>query len=420
MSESAALVPVRKETVCTSLVLFPWPHNPHLRHSLAVIEPGVQSHRQNPIQFARPLPFTLCGNKQSTVEEARPVTDTTTQDALRAEADDDLLIRYQQLDDHDAFAELDRRYHNQLLNHVNHWGGGVLRGEAGDIVQDAFLEFHKHRKEFAPEKGVHALLFKITRRCCTTHVKRAAAEKRNYQRTCSLSESVAESHADPKADPAHWDAAIEVKEHMARLPVEEARAVQLVDIEEHTQASAAEAANLPLGTFKDQLHRGRQRFKEVATTTLILFALVGAVADNCNLDGCMNLVSAENDDDEVCREDSGHHDSDKQRRKGMKRLLTWPDTVEVDPNMTEVVNARNESYDVLIARPSKWGNPFQIGRDGDRERVICMYEVHFRRRPDLLAALPELAGKRLGCYCKPEACHGDVLVKLLRELFLEV
>jgi len=152
----------------------------------------------------------------------------------------------------------------------------------------------------------------------------------------------------------------------------------------------------------------------VATTTLILFALVGAVADNCNLDGCMTLVSAENDDDEVCREDSGHQESNKLCRKSLMRLPK-PET-----NMTEVVNARNESYDVLIARPSKWGNPFQIGRDGDRERVICMYEVHVRRRPDLLAALPELAGKRLGCYCKPEACHDDVLVKLLRELFLEV
>ena len=181
MSESAALVPAPKETACTSLVLFPWPHNPHLRRSLTPVEPEAGNCRQNPIQFARPLPFTLCGNKQGTFEEARPVNDTTTQDALRAEADDDLLIRYQQLDDHDAFAELDRRYHKQLLNHVNHWGGGVLRAEAGDIVQDAFLEFHKHRKEFAPEKGVHALLFKITRRCCTTHVKRAAAEKRNYR-----------------------------------------------------------------------------------------------------------------------------------------------------------------------------------------------------------------------------------------------
>ena len=88
--------------------------------------------------------------------------------------------------------------------------------------------------------------------------------------------------------------------------------------------------------------------------------------------------------------------------------------------MTRVVNLRHEEYDVLIARPSKWGNPFQIGRDGSREQVITLYEIHLRRRPDLLAALPGLAGKRLGCHCKPEACHGDVLVKLLRGRFLEL
>ena len=83
--------------------------------------------------------------------------------------------------------------------------------------------------------------------------------------------------------------------------------------------------------------------------------------------------------------------------------------------MTRVVNAHRKPYDVLIARPSKRGNPFRIGRDGNRDQVIKMYEVHVRRRPDLIAALPELAGKRLGCYCKPLSCHGDVLVKLLRE-----
>jgi hypothetical protein len=35
-------------------------------------------------------------------------------------------------------------------------------------------------------------------------------------------------------------------------------------------------------------------------------------------------------------------------------------------------------------------------------------------KPDLLAAIPELTGKYLCCWCKPEACHGDVLVELLR------
>jgi len=61
--------------------------------------------------------------------------------------------------------------------------------------------------------------------------------------------------------------------------------------------------------------------------------------------------------------------------------------------MTIVVNARHEDYDILIARPSKWGNPFQIGRDGDRERVIRRYEVHIRRRPDLLAELERAVGE---------------------------
>lgn len=84
---------------------------------------------------------------------------------------------------------------------------------------------------------------------------------------------------------------------------------------------------------------------------------------------------------------------------------------------TIVVNLRTNPYDTFIGRGSKWGNPFQIGRS-NREQVIRMYEVHIRRRPDLLAALPELVGKRLGCYCKPLACHGDVLIRLLKELGL--
>lgn len=82
---------------------------------------------------------------------------------------------------------------------------------------------------------------------------------------------------------------------------------------------------------------------------------------------------------------------------------------------TTVVNLKTETYDVFIGRGSVWGNPFVLGKDGDRDQVIVKYEVLIRRRPDLLARLPELVGKRLGCYCKPLACHGDVLIRLMRE-----
>ena len=84
---------------------------------------------------------------------------------------------------------------------------------------------------------------------------------------------------------------------------------------------------------------------------------------------------------------------------------------------TRVVNLRREGYDVYIGRGSgergKWGNPFAIGRDGTREEVIAKYREYIVGRPDLLAQLRNLRGKRLGCFCKPAACHGDVLVDLI-------
>lgn len=78
-----------------------------------------------------------------------------------------------------------------------------------------------------------------------------------------------------------------------------------------------------------------------------------------------------------------------------------------------VVHCKRERYDVYIGRPSKWGNPFEIGRDGrNREQVIAKYREWIQTQPDLMAALPELRGKVLGCWCAPRSCHGDVLVEL--------
>lgn len=78
---------------------------------------------------------------------------------------------------------------------------------------------------------------------------------------------------------------------------------------------------------------------------------------------------------------------------------------------TQVVHCGREPYDVLIDRTTPWGNPFVIGRDGDRGQVIARYEQHLLASPGLLAALPQLRGKVLGCWCAPQPCHGDVLAR---------
>ena len=105
--------------------------------------------------------------------------------------------------------------------------------------------------------------------------------------------------------------------------------------------------------------------------------------------------------------------------------------------MTEVINMRGgrgrarieKAGDrfVSIGRPSKWGNPYKVAYArfggtnwrpvGERlytqEEAVAKYREYILTRPDLLAALPELKGRVLGCWCKPLPCHGDVLVELV-------
>lgn len=79
---------------------------------------------------------------------------------------------------------------------------------------------------------------------------------------------------------------------------------------------------------------------------------------------------------------------------------------------TSVVNMRADSYDIRIDRGTKWGNVFEIGKHGTRKQVIELYRSWILQQDYLLECLRELQGKKLGCWCKPKQCHGDVLVEL--------
>lgn len=72
---------------------------------------------------------------------------------------------------------------------------------------------------------------------------------------------------------------------------------------------------------------------------------------------------------------------------------------------------------VYIGRPSKWGNPFVIGEDGDRTSVILKYREWLLSQPDLVRMVKtELYGKDLVCFCSPKPCHGDVLIEIANEV----
>lgn len=80
--------------------------------------------------------------------------------------------------------------------------------------------------------------------------------------------------------------------------------------------------------------------------------------------------------------------------------------------LATVVHCKRHKFDVYIGRPSKWGNPFVIGRDGTREEVITKYHRWLLDRPGLVDDIHDLRGKRLGCWCSPLPCHGDILADM--------
>ena len=88
----------------------------------------------------------------------------------------------------------------------------------------------------------------------------------------------------------------------------------------------------------------------------------------------------------------------------------------------KVLNKRDAgaSAGIYIGRGSAWGNPYVIGKDGDRAEVIEKYRVHAYNKwvEDQgygIDWLEPLKGKDLVCFCAPLACHGDVLLEMIGE-----
>jgi hypothetical protein len=118
-----------------------------------------------------------------------------------------------------------------------------------------------------------------------------------------------------------------------------------------------------------------------------------------------------------------------QRAKELTKEKKWTqDELErqstVKNGGTVVANMRNGGDEALISwakenghfqridRNSAWGNPYELGKDGDRDTVCESYMYYFKKKLSLHQQLMDIKGKVLGCWCYPERCHGKYLIDL--------
>lgn len=112
-------------------------------------------------------------------------------------------------------------------------------------------------------------------------------------------------------------------------------------------------------------------------------------------------------------------DTNKLRASGLPiRVVSISITrvINIKKDTEYQANKSTSSYQ-YIGRGSYWGNPYSMYEDGDdREEVIrkFKYDFDYEKFPNKeKSEVYKLAGKRLGCFCKPHACHGDVLADFL-------
>lgn len=94
---------------------------------------------------------------------------------------------------------------------------------------------------------------------------------------------------------------------------------------------------------------------------------------------------------------------------------------------TSVVNILKEpkGFDCYIGRAGLgfsgyYGNPYRIRYDGTREECLTKYKKYFYNRvrtdQEFKKRILELRGKRLGCFCAPRPCHGDIIAAYVDSL----
>src|ERR1700742_1521610 len=84
-----------------------------------------------------------------------------------------------------------------------------------------------------------------------------------------------------------------------------------------------------------------------------------------------------------------------------------------DPDFADVVYVGRAMHRGGWQLPgSPLASPFRPGPDGSRGEGVAKSRPPLLGRPDLLALLPGLRGRRLGCWCAPLPCHAAVIAEL--------
>jgi RNA polymerase sigma factor (sigma-70 family) len=167
--------------------------------------------------------------------------------------DADLVARVLVKDDHHAFAELVRNHQSAVRGLLRQLTRGDL-ALADDLAQETFLRAYKNLRSFRGEAKFSTWLYRIGYNCF-----REDARKR--KELVGIDETQLEAEQDPQTvDPALRH---DLMHALQLLPLHERSAILLCCQNGLSHDEAARVLDIPLGTVKTNVLRGREKLKKM-------------------------------------------------------------------------------------------------------------------------------------------------------------
>lgn len=160
----------------------------------------------------------------------------------------------------EAWADLVDRHGRRLYNLALQFSG--TREEAEDLTQEIFLRLFQNLRSYRGEVPLLGWALRLSRNLCIDHYRRTRHERR-WRRVASEVLEHIPSDEDVEADSQRRQHVEAVYAGLAELAEEFAEVVLLCDLQGLSLEEASAYLDIPLGTLKSRLHRGRQRLVEV-------------------------------------------------------------------------------------------------------------------------------------------------------------
>jgi len=177
---------------------------------------------------------------------------------------DEILIKRFQDGDINAYNEIVHRYKDRLYNFIYRFLNDMDRSE--DLVQDTLIKLYTHKNSYREIAKFSTWLYTIAANLARTELRKLKRRKTFSITELSFDDRefiISSSDLDPSKEHLSQNLEKNIQNALSELPDDFKTIIILRDIQELSYDDISKIVELPLGTVKSRINRGRLKLQQL-------------------------------------------------------------------------------------------------------------------------------------------------------------